>query len=94
MPSQPLTRRRGSSPAFSTCSAGTILCRNRAQAEQDSYVFLDFVHLTTATNAIVSDRAAALVMTGAPVAPAPLPAAGWLLLAALGAIPPLARRRG
>lgn len=72
-------------------------CTARTREEQDSYVFLDFVHLTTATNSIIAGEAADLLMNGRPVAPIPLPAAGWLLIAGLGGLGALrlrAVRRG
>lgn len=50
----------------------------------DDYVFIDFVHLTTSMNTIVSNEAASLVMTAPPVAPVPLPGGMALLLAGLG----------
>jgi hypothetical protein len=52
----------------------------------DDYVFVDFVHLTSAMNAIVSDEAAALVMTSPPVAPVPLPGGMVLLLGGLAGV--------
>jgi len=52
----------------------------------DDYVFVDFVHLTTAMNAIVSDEAATLVTTASPVAPIPLPGGMVLLLSGLAGI--------
>jgi hypothetical protein len=47
---------------------------------------VDFVHLTSAMNAIVSDEAAALVMTSPPVAPVPLPGGMVLLLGGLAGV--------
>lgn len=79
---------------FQPCNAGGTACGDRTQAEQDSYIFNDFVHLTTATNAIVSQKAAALLLSGATVAPVPLPAPAALLLVGLGALTVQARRRG
>jgi len=52
----------------------------------DDYMFVDFVHLTTAMNAIVSAEAATLVMTAPPVAPVPLPGGMVLLLGGLAGI--------
>lgn len=49
----------------------------------DDYVFVDFVHLTSAMNAIVSAEAANLVTTAPPVAPVPLPGGMVLLLGGL-----------
>lgn len=73
---------------FEACAPiGTPLedCEARPQSEQDTYIFADWAHLTTATNAFVSERAAALVTQTAPIAPIPLPTPAVLLLAALGA---------
>ncbi|SEA13198.1 SGNH/GDSL hydrolase family protein [Rubrimonas cliftonensis] len=62
------------------------ICEARTPAEQDSYIFYDAVHLTTAVNAVVAERAAALVTLSAPIAPVPAPAGGALLLAGLAAL--------
>jgi len=71
-------------PGF-TFKTGAEPCPNPTDPTGcDDYVFIDFVHLTTAMNAIVSKEAASLVMTGAPVAPIPLPGGMALLLAGLG----------
>lgn len=81
---------------FESCGpfgAAPGTCEARSQAEQDSYIFYDAVHLTTATNAIVSERAAALVTQSAPIAPVPLPAGGALLLAGVAAFAALRSRR-
>lgn len=75
-----------------SCSFGSIVCENRSPAEQDSFIFYDFVHLTTATNSEVAAAAANLVGNGAPVAPVPLPASVFLLIAALGGLVVLRRR--
>jgi phospholipase/lecithinase/hemolysin len=78
---------------FEPCNSGGTACEDRTQAEQDSYIFNDFVHLTTATNAEVARQAAALVKSGATVAPVPLPAPALLLVAGLGALAVAGRRR-
>jgi hypothetical protein len=78
---------------FAPCNGGGIVCGDRTQAEQDSFIFNDFVHLTTATNAVISLEAAALLTNGAPVAPVPLPAPAALLLAGMGALVLLRRQR-
>lgn len=76
-----------------SCSIGEILCSSRSDAEQDSFIYFDFVHLTRATNREVARAAADLVMNGTPVAPVPLPAAAWLLLSGAGALVLLGRKR-
>lgn len=78
---------------FEPCSTGAIVCETRSQAEQDAFIFYDFVHLTTATNAVVAREAAALLTDGAPVAPVPLPVPAVLLLSGLAALGMAARRR-
>lgn len=75
-----------------SCSFGSIVCEDRSLAEQDTFIFYDFVHLTRATNAQVSLAAAAVIESGVVVPQVPLPATGLLLLAGLGGLS-LARRR-
>lgn len=67
-------------------------CEARPAAEQDAFLFYDAVHLTTATNAVVSAEAAALLTLTAPIAPVPLPASAALLLAGFGALCAAGRR--
>lgn len=50
----------------------TFTCADLAQSEQDSYVFVDGIHLTTASYELLIDRAAAS-LSGSPVAPVPVP---------------------
>ena len=76
-----------------SCTFGEIVCETRPLAEQDSFVYYDFVHLTAATNREISAAAASLILDGAPVAPVPLPAGVWLLGAGLGMMGLLRRRR-
>lgn len=78
---------------FDACNGGGVVCEDRTQAEQDAFIFYDFVHLTTATNAVVAREAAALLSSGATVTPVPLPVPAALLLAAIGALSMAARRR-
>ena len=77
-----------------SCSFGAILCEERTQEEQDSFIFYDFVHLTTATNTAVALAAAELLRSGTPLAAIPLPAASALYLGALFAGFFALRRRG
>jgi len=69
-----------------SCSFGAVVCEDLPQAEQDQFIYYDFVHLTTATNAEVSEAAAGVLDAGIPVAPVPLPATGLLVLAGIGAL--------
>ncbi|MEM9499388.1 MAG: SGNH/GDSL hydrolase family protein [Pseudomonadota bacterium] len=77
---------------FPSCSFGDILCSDRDEAEQDTFIYFDFVHLTRATNSEVARAAASLVKEGDPLAPVPLPAGLWLLASALGASAVMAHR--
>lgn len=58
---------------------GVVICEERDPAEQDKFIYYDFVHLTAATNSEIAKAAANVVLNGAPVAPVPLPAGGALL---------------
>lgn len=62
------------------------VCAARPQAEQDSFIFYDAVHLTTAANSVVANSAAAIVTNGTPIAPVSLPSALLLVLAGLGGL--------
>jgi hypothetical protein len=78
---------------FPSCTFDGIMCENRPEAEQDTFIYFDFVHLTRATNSEVAMAAAALVNEGDPLAPVPLPAGAWLLISGFGGMFFFARRR-
>lgn len=72
---------------------GVIDCTERSSFEQDSYIFLDFVHLTEAANSEIAKAAAELVKDGDSVSAVPLPAGGWLLVTMLAGSFVIGRRR-
>lgn len=76
-----------------SCSFGSILCADRPQSAQDSFIYFDFVHLTTTTNSEIAAAAAALLQDGDPLAPVPLPAGLVLMLTAVGGFAVMRRRR-
>lgn len=75
---------------FEPCEDAPGAC---AMKDDSQYIFNDFVHLTTTTNSIVAERAAALVMSGATVQPVPLPAGVGLLVAGVASLVVAGRRK-
>jgi phospholipase/lecithinase/hemolysin len=85
-----------------SCDAGAVAalgagatCADLPEAEQDRYVFADFIHLTNATNEIIADELARVIDTGGTVpapAPVPLPASIALLGGAVMGLGAIGRR--
>ena len=66
---------------------GTATCIDLPTAEQDRYVFADFIHLTNATNVIIADELGQIINEGrATPAPVPLPASALLLVGAMAGL--------
>ncbi|MEM8630209.1 MAG: VPLPA-CTERM sorting domain-containing protein [Pseudomonadota bacterium] len=76
-----------------SCTFGEFICEERSPEDQDSFIYYDFVHLTTATNSEIAAAAAALVSDGAPISPVPLPAGVWLMAVAMAGLGYARRRR-
>jgi len=76
-----------------SCSFGPIMCEGRLPSEQNEFIYYDFVHLTTATNAEVSTAAASLIDSGTPVARVPLPTTLLLVIGGIGMLSAGRQRR-
>ena len=82
-----LTGAEGCDAAAAAALGAGATCIDLPQSEQDRYVFSDFIHLTTKTNAIIADELAEIVNDGLTTpAPIPLPASVLLFGGALAGL--------